>query len=754
MGRTSNFSFPIPGRKPATKPKIQQAQAAPPPPPRRPQGLSKAQRILGTSGDLNIDSPTQSNNVPWQSFKPRSSGMSIAISETTEEDDTYASNAESWDNDDRIHPPIRLNGKASSTLLGHSYRGDADNGDVSRRMRSEKSSSTLRSYYDRATTPLSVSQQTSASSARDLGLRKGVTPAVSLPPRSSLLHANYTEEKAAEFKHFPVKKKTSRLDISRLFHKKSKDAPSHLSQEELKRTPSILSGEGAAPRKPSKLLAKPKQRSSVATPIDRLLDEKTVQFQNSQLQNREESRVNDLYEHYENRVFQNPAATPVHVAPRAPEKPKPTPIEINGIGYSDLRTKPQNSPNSTLHSNISNCEQKDPVRKTSRAELGRPPWDAGSVNSDSSKATRTSRKSVFSSSNLQQNSILSLSSDDESSDDAAAASQHGAHKTGGDIDLSRFPRPSTSCAPRARSVQQPHRPAHQRKRSSTANTSPTSPTQNDNFLTIPLPSPISPRLSGPWQQQAARDALARQQSALAALSRQQSQRSSTRSTRSAGRSPSPSRSTLSSRSADAPAAAAAAATPRSSRLMAVTAQEQALLSALRSKRARMRDEILAEHGTVAPGPVQAPPSPPPTSASWHNRGHGGDSAAAAAATPKAKAQQQRVLLYLDRPAPGGGVETAEPSPDLSDFLSFGSDEDAESTPRSSWVPRPESVAGMGRLESVVDVGPGMGRQDPRQGPRFDRSAARLSAVGKGMLLMPMPPSGVRVRGEEEEGWGV
>jgi len=206
--------------------------------------------------------------------------------------------------------------------------------------------------------------------------------------------------------------------------------------------------------------------------------------------------------------------------------------------------------------------------------------------------------------------------------------------------------------------------------------------------------------------------------------------------------------------------------------MAVTAQEQALLSALRNKRARMRDEILAEHtilgheSALGPHaqPQRQPPSPPSTAGTQAPRSsnaHGGRASYGSATTTKGK---QRVLLYLDRPVPAPhGFDTAEPSPDLSDFLSFGSDEDEESTPRSSWLPpavvEEEEGLNVGRPDSVMEglgVGMGVGTAG-----RTSRSQARLSAVGKSFgVQTSRHMHEVKVLGterdEEEEGvvWGM
>jgi len=148
MGRTSKFSFPLPGRKhvPANKDKerasIKSSSGTS-------NNLSKAQRILGTDNDLNIDSPSRSDDHPhsWNYPSSRSSGMSISISESTQSTSLTAdtgslssSNVDQWDHESGVFPRAqRLRGKASSTLLGQHYMEDAatDTSSVGRRMRHE-----------------------------------------------------------------------------------------------------------------------------------------------------------------------------------------------------------------------------------------------------------------------------------------------------------------------------------------------------------------------------------------------------------------------------------------------------------------------------------------------------------------------------------------------------------------------------------------------------------------------------------------
>jgi hypothetical protein len=146
--------------------------------------------------------------------------------------------------------------------------------------------------------------------------------------------------------------------------------------------------------------------------------------------------------------------------------------------------------------------------------------------------------------------------------------------------------------------------------------------------------------------------------------------------------------------------------------MAVTKQEEALLEALRQKRAKMREKIIEEHETA-----KSPPRIPERVTSRHSA----SSSANTIRANKGMNEKQKVLLYLDTPiSESQAIDTAEPSPDLSDFLSFGSDED--STPRTSWAPPPK---GQARPDSVVSPH----SRESKLSPMTPPSAVRLSAVG-------------------------
>lgn len=155
---------------------------------------------------------------------------------------------------------------------------------------------------------------------------------------------------------------------------------------------------------------------------------------------------------------------------------------------------------------------------------------------------------------------------------------------------------------------------------------------------------------------------------------------------------------------------------RESRFMAVTQQEEALLEALRRKRARMREEIIEEH-CKTPSPPSVVPNHSAskysttstnTTKSTSNHAHPGK-------------ERIRQPLFLDAPLQGmANVELPEPSPDLSDFLSFGSD----ATPRHSWAPSKES-AGSGRERFAP--GPFVASSSHSRG--LKEHSAKISAVG-------------------------
>ncbi|CAF9931711.1 MAG: hypothetical protein HETSPECPRED_008174 [Heterodermia speciosa] len=188
MPRTFKFSFPLPRRKSSS-------DKQPDPSPQRMYSddaddfpLSspgvKAEQVLGTSEYNNIDLLDQ---PPRRSKRLRKhpSFMSVTISDTgsdsVKDTDEEPLSGGSVSGDRSQHRPSITRNQPSSPLLGqsfsHALEEKTSGSDISSpRAHYSPSSSTLRSYYDPAKSPLAISQQTSASSARDMALRKGCPP--------------------------------------------------------------------------------------------------------------------------------------------------------------------------------------------------------------------------------------------------------------------------------------------------------------------------------------------------------------------------------------------------------------------------------------------------------------------------------------------------------------------------------------------------------------------------------------------------
>jgi hypothetical protein len=115
-------------------------------------------------------------------------------------------------------------------------------------LKKERSSSTLRSYYDRTKSPLVVSQQTSASSARDFALRKGCPPVIPAMQRdaSGPQHGEPSGY-MTKLSKGGLKRRPSRLDLSMLFPKPAARAGPMLSPHRYTDSPPPLSVTSEAP---------------------------------------------------------------------------------------------------------------------------------------------------------------------------------------------------------------------------------------------------------------------------------------------------------------------------------------------------------------------------------------------------------------------------------------------------------------------------------------------------------------------------
>lgn len=696
MGRTSKFAFQIPGRwhsEKKAKPVIEEERPSPP-------GLSKAQRILGTSSDLYIDSTTP-DNASFRSGRPRSRGMSVAMSERTN-NSREAGKAQGWEVDpDVLVRPPNLSKKASSTLLGpfHDAQGD-EVSSLGRRLHGKDSSSTLRSHYDRQKSPLAISQQTSASSARDLALRKGFQSVAQIS-RSSLMEVEHSDAVGGEDMFEPVhdktRKKLARLDLSSLFPKPGKGSGKLGTPEPILTSPASATGPLTATSEPSR--RRPLDSASKESLRQNTKGTERPHFRQTQSAH---DTLYHLYDHYE--------SLPDEPLPDIPDFSAYSRTQIPAQAKTERRTreeKPKQTDDFSPTSRRSSASWNHPEPlHMPPAPWTKSPWDANSVTSVSSKNTKTSRRtsnSVFSSSDLQQNSVLSLSSDDSGDDSGSSPSD--IHKS------------SVSSAPsEARvNVETQHQSSNptQTAWKKTPVKRTISKRQNKDFLTIPLASPP----------------LARRVSTKAPASAPPTQ-------------PLPKPPQLPNtnghhdeRPVSPTSMEFVQSSYRSSRFMAVTKQEEALLDALRQKRARMRESIIKEHEKDSQSPVRHsafPRDTEPLNVAPNSRRASRISQASTTSSLNRRVSNRKrasssgkesILLCLDQttdniipeepsepailenslpsrtsfPRPPSHarprtspaeIDASEPSPDLSDFLTFGS---ADSTPRTSWAREPPAT---------------------------------------------------------------
>ncbi|KAH7342912.1 hypothetical protein BKA65DRAFT_301069 [Rhexocercosporidium sp. MPI-PUGE-AT-0058] len=745
MGRTSKFSFPIPGRR--------HKEVAPVSVPSVPgNNLSKAQRILGTTSNLNIDiSPVREETYQqWRHPGSRSSGMSISISDSTHSAESiHESQSELWEHESGVLP-TGMSEKASSTLLGRRYAEDGmtTTSDRSGRLRNEDSSSTLKSFYDRQKIPLSISQQTSASSARDLALRKGCPPIVQ---RSPLLQVEtaldpFDQHFAASKKHsdggfqdsqsLEKRKKPGRLDLTKLFPKSRRHGDKSDS-DYLTPSPSSASTNGS--HNGGSLISESTRRK-----LKKSVSKESMQSQKLSIRSdrsHEQRQTNgtllQLYDHYESLPVRSPRMD------RIPESRVPDRMPTSRDS-KHTRIDPGSNPTTLSPEPPSTSSEKEAFSwKNVRSSLAAanltpssmtpssltPPnsnWEstsAASISSRNTKASKTTASSSFSHSDLQEKSVLSLSSDSDDDSDNDPGFSLGLQSRG----------KSSSGSPMANSSL-----AKERKQQSggltARNHGQRSPfAEQPPYLTVPESSTANSRLSGPWSpppQLATPPSSSHQrQSQIPSQREKKDKPASVRSSTSSQRMKPPSIASIQSLQAPftpplSPSSMVFRQTSeRSNRFMAVTQQEEALLEALRQKRARMREEIIEEHETTMK-------TPPRESETQDSRFSSVTARSSASTLRPAKGadKKQTILLYLDTPlASTQPLDTAEPSPDLDGFLGYGSDE--ESTPRTSWAP---SRRGKPRPDSFVAP---LQRQDTASS-LTPPSAARLSAVGSARGFRP------------------
>ncbi|KAK4151582.1 hypothetical protein C8A00DRAFT_35780 [Chaetomidium leptoderma] len=415
MGHSSKFIFPLPGRKP---------KPAPPPPTTGGPLTTKAQRILGTA-ELSLDSRA----IPaWE--VQSNSGISIAITETTNGDQVHgsahagwgASKAleRRWEQESEIIPSV-LNRQPG--VVGSMVPDAATDASSLRR---RESSSTIASYYDKSKLPLSISQQTSNSA-----MAKGL-------PAKALALLDMDGEFADPAQAKKARKRPSRLDLSALLQKHR--SPKHLHPDSNKshffgrdKSPSVVSLSPAPT--PPPISQRAERRLTKKMTMESLKEHPTQQASpyapasqpgsGKEQPTKASVDLYNLYDHYEQRTFadamdQGFQAGDYRVEPPSAGIPPPSyPTSTTGpSGKAFLSPFPANSlrpPNAPKPSPLTAAELK-------LAGVGSPsspvPADCASV---SSRHTRTSKASKRTDRSLQeidllQNSVLALSSDSEEDD--------------------------------------------------------------------------------------------------------------------------------------------------------------------------------------------------------------------------------------------------------------------------------------------------------------------------------------------------
>ena len=175
---------------------------------------TKAERTLGTSEPERPERKKKPSRKERKQLGKSPSFMSVTLSEIDGEP-AHGSDGFPFPGmltpSERQLPPTRYPGrKGSSPLLGELFANGLSNGgnattSTSPQARRAGSATTLRSHYDSTKVPLPISQQTSASSARDMALRKGFPPISSPsdfrkvdgiePPKPGISHGrNVSEE--------------------------------------------------------------------------------------------------------------------------------------------------------------------------------------------------------------------------------------------------------------------------------------------------------------------------------------------------------------------------------------------------------------------------------------------------------------------------------------------------------------------------------------------------------------------------------
>ena len=204
MARTFKFPFPLPSRRQPPDSYLTSLYDPTDLPLVSPG--SKAERVLGTS-DSGVKAGRRPSGGREKNGHNQTEYVSVTVLETDGPSPTSANST-----------PGKLFHLHAFPLPQKSHMENAAEWDAgsatetSRIPPRSESSSTLQSYYDSSKSPLSISQQTSASSARDMALRKGF-PSIVSPPAPKLSEIDGTPPTPTENDKAKKRSKPKHLNL-------------------------------------------------------------------------------------------------------------------------------------------------------------------------------------------------------------------------------------------------------------------------------------------------------------------------------------------------------------------------------------------------------------------------------------------------------------------------------------------------------------------------------------------------------------
>lgn len=339
------------------------------------------------------------------------------------------------------YQPETIRHQPSSPLLGHRYTNDAtdwDNRtDISGvQAHRSQSSSTLRSYYDSSKSPLYISQQTSASSARDMALRKGyarVTPPQSQDISEPIVTPGMVDECDVAG---AATRKPAHLDLSALFPKPYIANHTVLSPNKVVRSPSQISlassNPQSAPTRPrwfswERKMSKDSTSSGIAAPQRLSSVDESTQTPSKVTPKSLKRASQTWYEGFEEDEGTVEDTLQHPLSEHQPEK-HPGSLKVERDGFSRdqhlTRIKSNQSRNSTPHHQNSKTylEPAFPRRDRSQSrQSSLTSYTRGTSSNGSQKSVRWEKddRITVTADSLQNQSFLLLSSSEDEDDERA-----------------------------------------------------------------------------------------------------------------------------------------------------------------------------------------------------------------------------------------------------------------------------------------------------------------------------------------------